>query len=206
MDHRWLTDIRIDEVSVSYKHYIYRSPIKFGGVVLDKFTLLNVQCGCVTRDGKTAQGFGSMPLSNQWAFPTAKMPYDATLDAMTALAERARRICEEHGEFGHPLELGVTLEEKFLAAASEISVQRNLAELKDSLNGQGIQIDKIEVSVDAGGRSAVDREGENLLRERTGREDAARRDRNQNPDFEESPSEEYGYRNRTQDGRVDFVA
>ena len=85
-------------------------------------------------------------------------------------------------------------------------VQRNLAELKDSLNGQGIQIDKIEVSVDAGGRSAVDREGENLLRERTGREDAARRDRNQNPDFEESPSEEYGYRNRTQDGRVDFVA
>ena len=128
MDHRWLTDIRIDEVSVSYKHYIYRSPIKFGGVVLDKFTLLNVQCGCVTRDGKTAQGFGSMPLSNQWAFPTAKMPYDATLDTMTALAERARRICEEHGEFGHPLELGVTLEEKFLAAASEISVQRNLVE------------------------------------------------------------------------------
>lgn len=90
-------------------------------------------------------------------------------------------------------------------AVQEI-VQRNLAELRESLNGQGIQIDRIEVSVDAGGRSAVDRDGENLLHDRSGREDASRQDRDGNPDLDEHPSQKEGYRNRSQDGRVDFVA
>ena len=38
------TDIRIEDVRYSYEDYIYRTPIKFGGSVLDRATIINVNC------------------------------------------------------------------------------------------------------------------------------------------------------------------
>ncbi|MEQ1862747.1 MAG: mandelate racemase/muconate lactonizing enzyme family protein [Chthoniobacteraceae bacterium] len=115
------TDIRITGVRISYEHFDYRAPIKFGGVAVSEATILNVECDVETRGGKTARGFGSMPLSNIWAYPSKAMNYEQTLAAMTALAGRCAAITGEHTETAHPVDLGVELEEKFLAAADEIS-------------------------------------------------------------------------------------
>jgi len=120
------TDIRITAVRLSYDDFAYRAPIKFGGVAVDKATVLNVECDVITRGGKTATGFGSMPLSNIWGFPSKVMNYDQTLAAMTELAERCAKITGEHSETAHPVDLGVELEEKYLAAADVIS--RGLAQ------------------------------------------------------------------------------
>ncbi|MCF6311287.1 MAG: hypothetical protein L3J39_02445 [Verrucomicrobiales bacterium] len=73
------SDIKITAVRTNYQHNAYRTMIKFGGVALDKATVINVECEVVTRDGKAASGFGSMPLSNIWAFPSREM--DAVLGA-----------------------------------------------------------------------------------------------------------------------------
>lgn len=122
------TDIRITAVRTSYEHYGYRTTIKFGGVAVDKVTVLNVECEVVTRSGKTAHGFGSMPLSNIWAFPSREMNYDQTLGAMTTLAARCMRITENYVEFGHPVDLGIALEEQFLVAAEEVSRELSLVQ------------------------------------------------------------------------------
>ena len=58
------TDIRVREVTLSYEEFHYRTPIKFGGVALDRATNLDVRCVVETVAGKTARGFGSMPLGN----------------------------------------------------------------------------------------------------------------------------------------------
>ena len=49
------TDIRIQEVQHRCEDYTYRTPIKFGGVALDRVTLLNVECQVQTRAGKVAR-------------------------------------------------------------------------------------------------------------------------------------------------------
>ena len=123
-----ITDIRINEVRISFENYLYRAPIKFGGVALDRVTLLNVECEVSARDGKSARGFGSMPLSNIWAFPSRVMDYDLTLRAMTTLAERCAALAGKHDAFGHPVDLGVELEEHFLAAADTVSKELELAQ------------------------------------------------------------------------------
>ena len=97
------TDIRIDEVVHGYEDYVYRAPYKFGGRVVDRVTLLNVRCRVTTRNGQTAWGFGSMTMGNVWAFPSATMSYDTTLEAMKALASRVARLaggCHEIGQLG----------------------------------------------------------------------------------------------------------
>ena len=63
------TDIHVKDIAYSYEEFIYRTPIKFGGVALDRASILNVECMVSAASGRRAKGFGSMPLSNVWAFP-----------------------------------------------------------------------------------------------------------------------------------------
>jgi L-alanine-DL-glutamate epimerase-like enolase superfamily enzyme len=122
------TDIRIEDVSFGYEDYVYRTPIKFGGVALDRVTLLNVECQVRTRGGRAARGFGSMPLSNVWAFPSRVLPYDTTLGAMKSLTERIAALTAGCKETGHPIDLTWALEPEYVKAAAEVSQRLALAE------------------------------------------------------------------------------
>mgnify|MGYP005848688973 CR=1 FL=1 len=120
--------IRVSEVSTEFEDYLYRTPIKFGGAVLDRVTLLNVRCTVTGPGGKTAQGFGSMPLGNIWAYPSKEMPYEATLNAMKQLSERLRKLTADYTEAGHPVDINVALEPAYLRAAGEVSAELRLAQ------------------------------------------------------------------------------
>ncbi len=120
------TDVFIEEVETSTEDHLYRTPIKFGGVALDRATTLNVTCRVRTVDGRAAKGFGSMPLGNVWSYPSKVMKYDATLAAMRALAERVRRITAGYRESGHPIDINCALEPEYLRAAGEVSRELDL--------------------------------------------------------------------------------
>jgi L-alanine-DL-glutamate epimerase-like enolase superfamily enzyme len=122
------SDLRVRRVATSFAEFAFRAPMKFGGMILDRVTLLNVECEVALRDGRVGRGFGSMPLSNVWAFRSDRLTDPQTMHAMTQLAERCRRLCAEHGEFGDPIELGVALEAQFLAVATDVSHELNLAD------------------------------------------------------------------------------
>jgi len=113
------TDIRIRELRYETEDFLYRSPIKFGGVALDRATVLNVHCLVETRSGKTARGFGSMPMGNVWAYPSKKMGYEQTLTALQAMVERVQRITADHLEFGHPIDITHALEPLYHQAAAD---------------------------------------------------------------------------------------
>jgi L-alanine-DL-glutamate epimerase-like enolase superfamily enzyme len=122
------TDPRIDELSTSFEDFKYRAPYKFGGKEVDRVTMLNVRCRVQSKSGRTAEGFASMPLGNVWSFPAPQVPYDTTLGAMKALAERIAGITRSYREFAHPLDVNRELEPEYLKAAAETSRQLNLPE------------------------------------------------------------------------------
>jgi L-alanine-DL-glutamate epimerase-like enolase superfamily enzyme len=122
------TDIRIEDVSYGYEDFLYRTPIKFGGSVLDRVTLLNVHCVVRAVDGRQARGFGSMPLGNVWSFPSARMSYETTLGAMKGLAARIARLTAAYREAGHPIDINQALEPAYLEAAAEVSKELKLVE------------------------------------------------------------------------------
>jgi L-alanine-DL-glutamate epimerase-like enolase superfamily enzyme len=120
------SDVYIDEVCYEYEEYRYRTPIKFGGVAVDRATLVNVAMAVRTRDGRSARGFGSMPLGNVWSFPSRRLSYAETLGAMQSLVERIAVIYGDFEEGGHPVDVTFALESEIFRAAEEIS--RTLAE------------------------------------------------------------------------------
>ena len=111
------TDIRVEDVTIGFEDIRYRAPYKFGGTAVDRATLLNVECRVRTRNGKTAKGFGSMPLGNVWAFPSRTLPYDGTLQAMKDLAAKLGPITKDYKEYGHPIDINTALEPLYLKAA-----------------------------------------------------------------------------------------
>ncbi len=122
------THIRVAAVFHSFEDFSYRSPIKFGGVALDRVSLLNVACSVSNPDGRMAQGFGSMPLGNIWSFPSRRLGYDDTLKAMKTLTERIENILGHCDLWGHPLALAHQLEPQYEKAADEVTRELNLGE------------------------------------------------------------------------------
>lgn len=120
--------IRIERVRTAFQEHRYRTPYKFGGVPVDRATILDVEIDATGPDGKLFTGFGSMPLGNVWSFPTRTLPYDVTLGAMKGLAGRIERIVAACDEAAHPLELSRILERVYAKAAEEESATRDLAE------------------------------------------------------------------------------
>ena len=109
------TDIRVHDVSIGYEGHRYRSPIKFGGVALDRVTILNVLLEVEGTDGKRAVGYGSMPLGNVWAWPTRALTYDQTLTAMQHFAGSAAGVYCGCKLAGHPIDITHELEPELLA-------------------------------------------------------------------------------------------
>jgi L-alanine-DL-glutamate epimerase-like enolase superfamily enzyme len=123
-----LSDVRICAVEYRTEEYLYRTPIKFGGVAVDRATLLHVALTVETVGGVVAVGHGSMPLGNVWAFPSRRLGYAETLGAMLALAERLRRLYADCPVVGHPIDFTHTLEPAFFRAATDVSAERHLAD------------------------------------------------------------------------------
>jgi L-alanine-DL-glutamate epimerase-like enolase superfamily enzyme len=111
--------IRIEDVSFEFEDFQYRTPMKFGGNVVERVTLLNVHCTIRAGDGRISHGFGSMPLGNVWSFP--QLPYDTSLNAMKTLAGRIGAITRNSGVAGHPIDINIALEPEYLKAAAEVS-------------------------------------------------------------------------------------
>ncbi len=121
------TDIRILDVHYNFEEHQYRTPLKFGGVPTDHCVLFNVRLQVQTRDGKEAEGQGSMPLGNVWAFPPRYAPFDQSLAAMKKLAESAVDATKDCTLCAHPLELSEVLEPEFLHIAEALSYTMQLA-------------------------------------------------------------------------------
>ena len=100
----------------------------FGGSLVDRVTLLNVDCTVRTPDGRRAKGFGSMPMGNIWAFPSRTLSYEQTLNTMKALSARIETLTNDYKEYGHPIDINVELEPAYLKAAAELTVEQKLPE------------------------------------------------------------------------------
>lgn len=95
---------------------------------MDRATILNVRCIVHTASGRSAHGFGSMPMGNVWSFPSERMFYERTLGAMKELAERVRSVTADFKEPAHPIDINVALESEYIKAADEVSRHLQLEE------------------------------------------------------------------------------
>lgn len=121
------TDITVRDVGIAFEDHAYRTPIKFGGVVVDRVTLLNVTMTVESPTGKRGKGFGSMPLGNVWAWPTKELTYDQTLAGMKYIAGRLAGPYRMCGLSGHPIDITDELEPRFFLPGNDFAQMTHIA-------------------------------------------------------------------------------
>jgi L-alanine-DL-glutamate epimerase-like enolase superfamily enzyme len=156
------TDIRIVEVTTQTEQIAYRSPIKFGGRVVTDAVLLNVRLRVETRDGRCAEGLGSMPVGNVWAWPSAQLAPPQTLQAMLALGEKFAEAARQYRGTGHPLDLTRDLATQHETLAGEVAQQLALPEPIPKL-AQLVVASPLEAAIHDGYGKALGENAYNLL-------------------------------------------
>lgn len=122
------TGIRIKEIRRSYEDFVYRTPLKFGGVVTNLATMLNVDCLVQAPTGRTVRGFASMKLANVWAFRSSVLSYHDTLNAMQRLVAKIERLVADYTESAHPVDIDQALQNSYFMAAGEVARELRLPE------------------------------------------------------------------------------
>ncbi|MDP6468262.1 MAG: mandelate racemase/muconate lactonizing enzyme family protein [Pirellulaceae bacterium] len=117
------TDIRLTDIITSTEEIGYRTPIKFGGRVVNDVVLFHVRVEATSRSGQRAVGHGSMPVGNVWAWPSQVVSTEQSLAAMVQLSERMARAANQCSTTAHPLEISHELAAGHAAIVAE--VQRN---------------------------------------------------------------------------------
>jgi L-alanine-DL-glutamate epimerase-like enolase superfamily enzyme len=122
------TDIKVTEAVLSIESLPFRTPLKFGGRVMNSTRLLNVQVAVESRSGKHTTGFGSMPVGNVWAWPSEKVSAEDSGKAMEEFAEQVVRLTDSFDEFGHPIDIVFQISAEYGHLARRVSQEFGLAE------------------------------------------------------------------------------
>ncbi len=99
------TDTRITEATCDFEPVAFRAPLKFGGRIVDKTLLVNVEVTLETQSGRVSTGFGSMPLGNVWSWPSADLSPEKTEEVMKKFAEEVVDLAGNFPDYGHPLDI-----------------------------------------------------------------------------------------------------
>jgi L-alanine-DL-glutamate epimerase-like enolase superfamily enzyme len=123
---------------------------------------LDVAVDVETRDGRRATGYGSMPMSNAWGWPSQRVSSDEALAAMVALGDRLGQFAAGYQEAGHPLEITHDLAQQYSSLADAVTREAGLPEAMPRL-AQLVAASPLEGAIhDAYGR-ALQANSYNLL-------------------------------------------
>jgi L-alanine-DL-glutamate epimerase-like enolase superfamily enzyme len=164
------TDIRLLSVRSATEQIRFRAPLKFGGRVVTDVVLVNVTVEVEARQGRRGQGFGSMPMGNVWAWPSAAVSVEQSLAAMLEFSRDVVRQADEYREYGDPLEITHQLAQAHASLGKEVSDRAGLSETMPRL-AQLVAASPVEAAIHDAYGKAHGQSAYNLLgREHTNRD------------------------------------
>jgi L-alanine-DL-glutamate epimerase-like enolase superfamily enzyme len=122
------TDITIVEARCSFEPIPFRMPLKFGGRVMDKGTLINVEVLVETRSKRRESGFGSMPAAPVWAWPSNALSVEETEGAMLEFSRQVVELAIDYPDYAHPLDITGQFMGEYSHLAKQVQQKRKLAE------------------------------------------------------------------------------
>ncbi len=122
------TDLSAFSLSLDRESIAYRTPMKFGGRVVNGVDILTVHCEAEIQSGARASGCGSMTMGVVWAWPSQQLDSEQTLAAVLRLAEKMLADASTSPLSGHPLDICTQLSKHHQRLAAEVVEELSLPE------------------------------------------------------------------------------
>jgi L-alanine-DL-glutamate epimerase-like enolase superfamily enzyme len=95
------TDITVREIETRFEPMPFRTPLKFGAVVIEGWDFCRVRCLATNGRGRTAEGWGGIFMADGWAWPGPPLDSPTKVSLMREIAgEFGQGLV---GSKGHPL-------------------------------------------------------------------------------------------------------
>ena len=125
---RMQSDIKILEAESSFTPLKFRTPLKFGAVVIEDIVYSQVRVKVENHRGEIAEGFGGILLSDGWAWPSKVVEHSQRERTMKEATKELCHLFSSDKEFGHPVQIFFNLEKEFKKIKKEVSERSNLKE------------------------------------------------------------------------------
>jgi len=97
------TDITIKEMETSFEPMPFRTPLKFGSVVIGSWDFCRMRCLATNGRGRTAEGWGGIFMADGWAWPKPPLDSPTKVSLMSEIAVQFGKSLV--GSKGHPLSI-----------------------------------------------------------------------------------------------------
>lgn len=121
-------DITILETVFSTESFPFRSPLKFGGRIIDKVQIMNVEVRVATHSGREESGFGSMPIGGAWAWPSKAVSIDQADDAMRQFGQEVAELASDYPDYAHPIDIILQFSAEYEHQAKQLQKKLKLPE------------------------------------------------------------------------------
>ena len=122
------TDIRILELQPYFTQEKYRTPLKFGGVVMDNVVYCHIRALVENRAGQRAEGWGAIFLSDVWAWPKIAAGHAVGEQLMKEYSIEYAKLAAEVDDYAHPIDIFWQLESQMMPLAERICQANNVNE------------------------------------------------------------------------------
>jgi L-alanine-DL-glutamate epimerase-like enolase superfamily enzyme len=122
------TDIRIVSIDTYFTREAARVPLKFGGVVMDEAYLAYVRATVENRAGGRSEGWGSIFMSDVWAWPSPVVDHATREAVMCDLVRAWGKRVAEFSDYAHPIDIHHQLEAELEPLAARLCSEHGTAE------------------------------------------------------------------------------
>ena len=106
------SDIVVKEAQIIYEPQQARTPLKFGGVVVENLFFCKVRLTVENGQGKVADGWGGIFLMDFWGWPDPNLDHHAKADTMQRVTEGFVDAVCDYEQPAHPIDIFMDLEDE----------------------------------------------------------------------------------------------
>jgi len=122
------TDIHILEVQPFFALERARTPLKFGAVVVEGVTVAHARVRVENGLGQVADGWGGIPLSDFWGWPSKVVEHEQRDIAMRRLVEECCAAAARYPGSNHPVGIFMDLEQELPGLIDKVTANLKLPE------------------------------------------------------------------------------
>ena len=121
------TDIAVEGLEILIDQTEARTPLKFGGEVVEKVPFCTIHATVQNGRHDIAEGYGGIFLMDQWGWPTPEVPRADKQRVMQRVLDEYVHLVASHAGMFHPIGLFMELEDDLARANKRICEEHDVA-------------------------------------------------------------------------------
>jgi L-alanine-DL-glutamate epimerase-like enolase superfamily enzyme len=121
------SDIAVEALEINIEQKQARTPLKFGGEVVETVPFCTVRATVQNGHHDVADGWGGIFLMDQWGWPTPEVPREGKQRVMQRVLDEYIHLVTSHAGMFHPIGLFMELEDDLARINSRVSAEEGVA-------------------------------------------------------------------------------